>query len=141
MTRNKKTMPEGMAKRFDPEGETGDESNRREKAARMSGGLFGLAIGAAQDCPIDIGAQAFTADTASGFALDIDCELFATELAVDHVSEMTNRRTTADSESIPLVRVHRKVKRFKFHERDYIHRLVLVYHHRVNIFSPFGVAK
>lgn len=44
MTRNKKTMPEGMAKRFDPEGETGDESNRREKMARMSGGLFGLEI-------------------------------------------------------------------------------------------------
>ena len=41
---NKKTMPEGMAKRFDPEGETGDESNRREKMARMSGGLFGLEI-------------------------------------------------------------------------------------------------
>jgi len=64
MTRNKKTMPEGMAKRFDPEGETGDESNRRENAARMSGGRFGLAIGAAQDCPIDIGAQVFAADSA-----------------------------------------------------------------------------
>jgi|ADurb_H2B_02_Slu_FD_contig_101_310834_length_5169_multi_3_in_0_out_0_6 hypothetical protein len=71
MTRNKKTMPEGMAKRFDPEGETGDESNRRENAARMSGGRFGLAIGAAQDCPIDIGAQVFAANGAIGDALNI----------------------------------------------------------------------
>jgi hypothetical protein len=40
-TQNKKTMPEGMAKRFDPEGETtGDRSNRREKVAGMSGGLL-----------------------------------------------------------------------------------------------------
>ena len=41
---NKKTMPEGMAKRFDPEGETGDESNRRERVARISGSLFRLEV-------------------------------------------------------------------------------------------------
>ena len=38
-------MPEGMAKRFDPEGETtGIESNRREKLGSMSGGLFRLKV-------------------------------------------------------------------------------------------------
>ena len=42
---NKKTMPEGMAKRFDPEGETGDEPNRRERAARTSSGLLFALIG------------------------------------------------------------------------------------------------
>jgi hypothetical protein len=37
----------------------------------MSGGRFGLAIGAAQDCPIDIGAQVFAANGAIGDALNI----------------------------------------------------------------------
>jgi hypothetical protein len=37
---NKKTMPEGMVKGFDPEEETGVRSNRREMVARMSGGLL-----------------------------------------------------------------------------------------------------
>lgn len=72
---NKKTMPEGMAKRFDPDGETGDESNRREMAARISSGLFGLAIGAAQVGPIDIRAQVFAAHCALCDALNFRAAL------------------------------------------------------------------
>lgn len=99
----------------------------------MSGGQL---IAIANHCPIDVGAQVFAADSSSGFALDIDCELFSTELSVDHIPEMTKGRSATACESISLIRVHRKVKRFKFHASDYIHRLVSINHFMVNIFSP-----
>lgn len=41
---NKKTMPEGMAKRFDPAGETGEPSGG-EKEESMSGSFFGAVLG------------------------------------------------------------------------------------------------
>ena len=112
---NKKTMPEGMAKRFDPEGETGDESNRRERVARMSGGRFGLAIGAAQVGPIDVGAQVFAADGTIRFALNVDSQLFATGAAIGHVAQMPDRCIAAVSKQLPISHVQREKIFFEIH--------------------------
>lgn len=109
--------------------------------AGLESGIAMRLIAVADVSPIDVGAKVFAANGAGRLALDIDCELFPAELSIDHVSKVTRRCFTAQCKSIALDLIHSKVKGFKFHESDYIHRLVSINHLMVNIFSPDGVAK